>query len=204
MSIPDPENSPVKEKPWKYLGYPQYSRQIALSDDYQIFRKFAILHTRVALALQDEIVVLETRLDEIDVETSTVEADDIHNGSFRFETRKDRAQLIREIKGKLVEYGKRQRKDQPVSSHKIQIHFSPIPVRCSCRNGHPNTPSSLSRIGYTIIMDQSRRPKSIISTEWATSSLWYRIQTHCFEDCWNTHRSFVDQDCGVPRHRMKF
>jgi hypothetical protein len=73
----------IDEKPWKYIGYKGYSDFIASENDFFVLRRFASVSARIALELQDEVVVLEERLEDLDRELSKREMVDVNNGSFR-------------------------------------------------------------------------------------------------------------------------
>lgn len=96
-----PEN---EEKPWKYLGYPEYSGYIASDDNYLILRRFGALSIRVLLMLQDELVELEDQLVTVDASLAAKDHDDVHNGSFREETSQTRLDLVHQIDRKLRNY----------------------------------------------------------------------------------------------------
>ncbi|KAF4628645.1 hypothetical protein G7Y89_g9509 [Cudoniella acicularis] len=93
----------IERKPWKYIGYKGYSEFIASDNDFYIVRNFASLNTRITLALQDQISVLEADLEELDAQYSRRDAEDLHNGSFR-DDREDRTELIEKITTKLAKY----------------------------------------------------------------------------------------------------
>jgi hypothetical protein len=92
------------KKPWKYIGYRGFCDFVASDNDFFILRRFSALTTRVLLALQDELVELETQLSVLESQLSEKLAPDVHNGSFRQETQKRRLDLIRGIDGKLRAY----------------------------------------------------------------------------------------------------
>lgn len=96
----------IELKPWKYIGYRGYSEFISSENDFYILRGFKALNSRIALAQQDQIVVLEERLKELDAEYSRRDAEDRHNGSFRGD-RRDRTELVDLIAEKLSIYSKR-------------------------------------------------------------------------------------------------
>jgi hypothetical protein len=92
-------------------GYPLQAAFQASEPSWSIYRSFNYLHARVILDLQDELRCLEEDLEEIDLE---------NEGENRVQSRKDdlayarknkiispRAQLIDNIRTKLVNYGKR-------------------------------------------------------------------------------------------------
>lgn len=107
-TISDPELAvrSRQKKPWKYAGYPQFSKFIASDDDFFKLRAFGTISARVLLMLQDEIVQLETKLQDLDESLAEGTAPDIHNGSFRQETSQERRLTLRKINGKLVAYNK--------------------------------------------------------------------------------------------------
>lgn len=97
----------VEAKEWKYTGYQHYSKFLASDNDFLVFRRFSGLNVRVALAIQDEIAVLEQKLATLDQELSEKMAPDIHNGSFRADTGSARANLIQgRIYHKLKKYSR--------------------------------------------------------------------------------------------------
>jgi hypothetical protein len=105
--MPDLTPEEIEIKEWKYTGYQHYTRFIASDNDFLVFRRFSVLNTRVSLALQDEIVVLEHELADLDNRFSEKSARDIHNGSFRADTGSARAKLLQgRIFHKLKEYSK--------------------------------------------------------------------------------------------------
>jgi hypothetical protein len=94
----------ASKKPWKYIGYRGFCDFIASDNDFFVLRRFSALSARVLLALQDELVELETQLSLLEGSTSKETAPDVHNGSFRQETQKSRLALIREVDIKLRAY----------------------------------------------------------------------------------------------------
>jgi len=99
--ITDPHRT---KKPWKYVGYRGFCEFIASDDDFFVLRRFSALTSRVLLALQDELVELETQLSFLESRLSDQSAPDVHNGSFRQETQSSRLKLVREIDNKLRAY----------------------------------------------------------------------------------------------------
>lgn len=94
----------TREKPWKYVGYKNYSRVVGLNANFFYVRQYRTLNVRIILAMQDHIAELEDKLDRLDDELSRSDAPDFHNGSFRKETSRERLQLIWTIQRKLKEY----------------------------------------------------------------------------------------------------
>lgn len=93
----------VDEKPWKYIGYKGYTDFIASENDFFMLRRFASISTRIALKLQDEVLELEEKLEELDKKYSRRGAVDVNNGSFR-DDEDDRAQVLELLRQKLVVY----------------------------------------------------------------------------------------------------
>ena len=110
---PPPQNSrdtqvltrdEVDQKPWKYIGYKGYSDFISSENDFFILRKFSSVSARVALMLQDQVTVLEEKLEALDKMYSRKEAVDVNSGSFR-DDQQDRVDVLEELKDKLMVYG---------------------------------------------------------------------------------------------------
>ena len=59
---------------------------------------------RVLLAMQDLLSQLEKSLAQIDLQSSTVEAPDVKNGSFRQDANAERVRLFAELQTALLEY----------------------------------------------------------------------------------------------------
>ena len=93
-------------KPWKVIGYRGFSAFLASDNDFLIFRRFGTLSARILLQLQDEITILEEKLEKLEAEHASVEAKDIHNGSFRQEALPERPKLLADIHIKIKQYSK--------------------------------------------------------------------------------------------------
>ena len=105
-TIPDnaqPTPDDIAKKPWKYIGIKGYSEFLASEDDLLIFRRFGALNTRVLLALQDEVSVLEQQLNEMDTVCGDKKGEDYNNGTFR-DDMPDRADLLNHLREKLYQY----------------------------------------------------------------------------------------------------
>lgn len=98
-----PSQEEVQRKPWKYIGYKGYTNFIASDSDFYILRRFDALGIRAALALQDELSVLEETLNKLDKGYSRTEAVDVHNGTFRDDL-DDRMLVLTTISEKLYKY----------------------------------------------------------------------------------------------------
>lgn len=101
--ITPPSEEEIQRKPWKFIGYKGYAEFISSEDDWFVLRRFGTLNVRVALALQDEISVLEEQLKELDESYSQRESLDRHNGRFRGDV-EDRRALTELISDKLYRY----------------------------------------------------------------------------------------------------
>jgi hypothetical protein len=103
VSTAVPIEEDIARKPWKYIGYKGYTDFVALENDFYIVRRYGARNARIALALQDQVAVLEEELERLDKQYSRVEAEDINNGSFRDDA-DDRIELLMQIHKKVVEY----------------------------------------------------------------------------------------------------
>lgn len=95
----------MDEKPWKYIGYPGYCSFIASENDFFMLRRFASVSARIALSLQDQVVVLEERLNELDWNYSRKEEEDVNNGSFRDDD-EERGEVLEELRVAILKYSK--------------------------------------------------------------------------------------------------
>jgi hypothetical protein len=91
------------KKPWRFIGYPGFSKWMASDDDFFMLRRFDALAARVLLSLQWDLTKLETELNLLDYQGSHLVGKDIHNGSFQLldDARRKKLDLIKE---KMVEY----------------------------------------------------------------------------------------------------
>lgn len=96
----------VDEKPWKYIGYPGYCSFIASENDFFMLRRFSSISVRIALSLQDQVVMLEEKLNKLDWKYSRREEEDINNGSFRDDD-DGRNALLEELRRAILKYSKR-------------------------------------------------------------------------------------------------
>ncbi|OXV10498.1 hypothetical protein Egran_01741 [Elaphomyces granulatus] len=103
LQAPDPDrdvsSSPIENYP---SGYPQYSALISSYDFFFAFRSFRRLRSRVLLMKQDELNVLEARLDHLDRE----EGRPFFLGTCRHDVdgNSNRNDLLNQIHLKLSEY----------------------------------------------------------------------------------------------------
>ncbi|KAK1856912.1 hypothetical protein CCHR01_00474 [Colletotrichum chrysophilum] len=93
----------LDEKPWKYVGYKDFAKFSALSDDYFAVRRFDELHNRTLLALQDRLTDLEDKLNSLDGRLSERQSPDVDNGSFR-KDQPERRELLDQIHDALIRY----------------------------------------------------------------------------------------------------
>jgi hypothetical protein len=97
-SYPDFTPEQARWNPRKYSGYRVFSRWMASDQAFFILRRFGTLNTRVLLAMQDEIVELEDRLNFMDEEYSRKDyTEQVDNGTFRDDPFDDRRRLVQEI-----------------------------------------------------------------------------------------------------------
>lgn len=107
MSDPTTKRGDGLNKLWKHVGYKNYTRLVGLDANFFYVRQFRTLNVRIVLAMQDQITELEEQLDRLDQDLSKDDAPDIHNGSFRQETSRERLELIWTIQRRLRDYSMR-------------------------------------------------------------------------------------------------
>jgi hypothetical protein len=95
-----------ERKPWRDVGYKGYSAFLASDNDFMVFRRFDAINARLLLYLQDDIAVLEKKLEALEAEHMQGIPPDIHNGSFRQETLPDRTKLLDILNVKVRQYSK--------------------------------------------------------------------------------------------------
>jgi hypothetical protein len=94
----DSDFSPVdKHRP----GYPRYCALLSSHPSFQNFRRFTRIRMRLLLLKQDEISVLEERLDSLD----SSEDRGLFLGSMRQDSNPRRLQVIQSLNTALAEYG---------------------------------------------------------------------------------------------------
>ena len=99
-----PSQADIDVKPWKYVGYQSFSAFVASDNDFFVLRRFGALSARVLLSLQDQLSHLERDLKTLEESVREKDAPDVHNGSFRQETREDRKALVAQAQRLLREY----------------------------------------------------------------------------------------------------
>lgn len=103
-SIPQEEKA---RKPWKFEGYPAFSKWMASSNDFFLLRRFGALNARVLLMMQDKISRKELELEALD-EQARIGPDDLgDSSSFGYEPWPERERLLHELKALLKEYSRR-------------------------------------------------------------------------------------------------
>ncbi|ENH75749.1 hypothetical protein FOC1_g10003911 [Fusarium oxysporum f. sp. cubense race 1] len=99
-----PSQAEINKRPWKYVGYKDFTSYVASDPDLFAVRRFHGLHTRVILTLQDLLAEKEEQLDVMDIEYTThgeySTPRDINNGTVR-DDMPQRASLIADIAQKL-------------------------------------------------------------------------------------------------------
>jgi hypothetical protein len=95
----------VDLKPWKYIGYKGYSSFLASENDFFVVRRFSAISIRIALRLQDQVTILEKRLDEIDKRSNRREAKDENNGTFRDDS-EERLFVLDELGNALMKFSR--------------------------------------------------------------------------------------------------
>jgi hypothetical protein len=91
----------------KQHGYRSFTELIGMDQSFFMVRKFKTLNTRVALCLQDKIVQIAERLDDLDKLNIDPRVGDVHNGTFRYDHDLNRKKLIEEdLIPSLTQYSK--------------------------------------------------------------------------------------------------
>lgn len=103
---PIPSRQPQHQHPG---GYHSLASFIGSDKDFFIFRRFSNLSARNLLYLQDELLELEAKLMEVDLqESSNGSPQGLYNLHTRREDKNEsRKTLMKDIKSKLQEYGTR-------------------------------------------------------------------------------------------------
>jgi hypothetical protein len=93
-------------------GFPRLAAFQSSEANFALYRSFNYLHSRVLLDLQDEITSLEKELDELDLDDFDASPDRLRSRELdvdlasREAPSRNRRVILREIKDKLMEYGK--------------------------------------------------------------------------------------------------
>ena len=103
----EPSQEDVDRKAWKYAGYRSFCEFVSSDEDFFVLRRFGTLSARVLLHLQDQLAQLEEKLEATEQQLRQKNAPDVHNGSFRQDTRVQRKEIISEAQHVLREYSKR-------------------------------------------------------------------------------------------------
>lgn len=82
-------------------GWPQFAALTSAHPAFRIFRRFASIRTRLLYLKQDEIAVLEKRLDSIDDH----ERSELFLGNLRRDRNVERKRVISDLEKSLSEYG---------------------------------------------------------------------------------------------------
>ncbi|OJI98675.1 hypothetical protein ASPVEDRAFT_80315 [Aspergillus versicolor CBS 583.65] len=91
--------------PQKYFGYPEFSKFLAVAPNFPMLRRFDKLVIRDILRLQDEISIIEQRIDNIDDEMMKPNGQDSeNNGTLRHDRSAERQLLLRSAYEKLDIY----------------------------------------------------------------------------------------------------
>ena len=102
----EPSQRDVEERPWKYVGYRSFCEFVSSDEDLFVLRRFGTLSARVLLNLQDQLVILEGRLEDIERQVRQRGTPDVNNGSFRQDSQAQRKEIISEAQRVLREYSK--------------------------------------------------------------------------------------------------
>jgi len=106
MTSPTISEEEKLKKPWKYEGYPGFSKRMASSDDFFLCRRFGELNARAILLMQDRIARKEEELHRMDCDAQKGPDDPGDSSSLRFEPRMEREKLLDELIPMLQQYSK--------------------------------------------------------------------------------------------------
>ena len=106
MTSPTISEEEKLKKPWKYEGYPGFSKWMASSDDFFLCRRFGELNARAILLMQDRIARKEEELHRMDCDAQNGPDDLGDSSSLRFEPRMEREKLLDELIPMLQQYSK--------------------------------------------------------------------------------------------------
>lgn len=128
---PHPHNYPLHSAYIKVVeatpnGFPRLAAFQSSEANFSLYRSFSYLHSRVLLDLQDEITSLERELDDIDEDDECDDPDRLRSRELDEDRarneggRRNRRIVLKEIKGKLMEYGKLHSATIVVVNHLIE------------------------------------------------------------------------------------
>lgn len=87
-------------------GFPRLAAFQASDANFGLYRSYSYLHSRILLDYQSEITELEEKLDNIDWDEVDEDEDRPRFRAGDDESTQTRREILREIKTKLMEYGK--------------------------------------------------------------------------------------------------
>lgn len=105
-------------------GYPRFTRLFVAHPSFAISRKFLAMRARLLLVKQDQLLLLEERLDEID----NAESMKLFLGNLRRDRNENRKNVLKTMDEALKDYGKDSRyykNDFQLSSLSIKITTCP-------------------------------------------------------------------------------
>ncbi|KAF2019875.1 hypothetical protein BU24DRAFT_128329 [Aaosphaeria arxii CBS 175.79] len=85
---PTPDATAKRKKAWKYEGYQEFSKWMASDDDFFVIRRFQSLNAHVILYMQNRIVKIEERLEQIHANNENTEGQR-NNGSFSWDMKNE-------------------------------------------------------------------------------------------------------------------
>ncbi|CAO1605503.1 hypothetical protein XANCAGTX0491_009020 [Xanthoria calcicola] len=120
----------VKSLDHYIVGYPKIAALAATDPSFLIYRKFAWLHNRLLLYLQDEIVALEYKLNKLDQRTFSHDnevklksrREDFNNPGLRRETIKQIAEKLKEYDEHLLRFQKIQAIRRPTVRNQTSLY----------------------------------------------------------------------------------
>lgn len=93
-----------QKKPWKFQGYPGFSKWMASSEDFLVLRRFGALNARALLLMHDRIARKEELLLKIDEDAQRGPDNLGDSSSLRHEPQEEREKLVDELIPMLQQY----------------------------------------------------------------------------------------------------
>lgn len=88
-------------------GYPELAAFLDSDENFMLYRRFGFVQARVLLEKQDELRLLEERLDDLDKAMRRKDEDSLRTRDLSEEDGRPRKELLGKIETKSCEYGNR-------------------------------------------------------------------------------------------------
>jgi len=105
-NVPPHTREDSDRQPWRYRGYPAFSKWMGSSNEFFVLRRFGDLNARVLLLLQDRIVRLEEQLEYEDKMALLAPNELADSGTFRDDMRPERERILDDLTWQLEKYSR--------------------------------------------------------------------------------------------------